>query len=378
MRRPAPRKGPMRWHVPPAILHDERETLEGTSILDEFRSPVGVYLWERWRDVTLWSAAARADRGGLFAEAAPGAEPAAPPDLPPAVSVTFGRLVREPTAVSADEVAGAAEKVAAWARQHRAPATALAFTQAAALATPEEPERALATGRLAAAAGQDARAEAWFRRALGLGRRAGDWATYAFAYIGLGALREQRGESGPAHAFYERAWRASHRHGSRKGRGAAAHGMMRAALREGRMDDAERLGGRALTYLGEHPGLRHDLAELAVLQGRGAEAVPVLQELLDSRSGLSQRVHTLCLLCRAAAQAGERDTLEIVWPAVEELVRAAGQGAGAGGALLDLARAVAATGAVHRAAFIVRAVQDTAVSQEDRDAAAALLRMLGS
>lgn len=360
-----------RWCIPTAITHDDREMLEGTAILDEFPTPLGVYLWHRARDVTLWASLPAGERVGTFTpQAADRAVllllDAAPEDLPASAVEGFDRILRQPGDVSGTDVAGFAESVATWAQRCGAPATALAYTQAAALAAPASPGRALATGQLAAAAGQGGRSETWFRRSVALARRAGAWSIYVRAYLELGALREEEGLVDAAQEMFIRALRGARRAGVREERGAAIHGLMRVALRRGRLEDAERLGRHARRFMDrDTPGLRHDLAELAVRRGEGAAEVPVLRELLGSRTQHAERVATLRLLCRAAAQAGDRATLEDVWPEVQELARAAQPGDDAGSVLLEVARAAASAGAVRRAEAIARAVAQSASTPEE-------------
>jgi hypothetical protein len=55
-----------RWCIPPAILREPDETLEGTGILEEMRGEAGLLLWHSLRDVTLWSEVAPEDRSALL------------------------------------------------------------------------------------------------------------------------------------------------------------------------------------------------------------------------------------------------------------------------------------------------------------------------
>ncbi|HET6765498.1 MAG TPA: hypothetical protein VFH27_17550, partial [Longimicrobiaceae bacterium] len=65
---PEPEPGPKRrWCIPPAILREPSETLEGAQVLDEVGGRLGVLLWQCLRDVTLWAATDPEDRDGLFA-----------------------------------------------------------------------------------------------------------------------------------------------------------------------------------------------------------------------------------------------------------------------------------------------------------------------
>jgi hypothetical protein len=55
-----------RWCIPPAILREPEETLEGSLILVEFEGDLGLLLWNSLRDVTLWAAVPPERREGLF------------------------------------------------------------------------------------------------------------------------------------------------------------------------------------------------------------------------------------------------------------------------------------------------------------------------
>ncbi|HEU0301754.1 MAG TPA: hypothetical protein VFR37_20035, partial [Longimicrobium sp.] len=57
------------WLVPPALAHGG-ESLEGAQVLDEVRDPLGLLLWETYRDVALWTSTPKKDRVRLFAAGA--------------------------------------------------------------------------------------------------------------------------------------------------------------------------------------------------------------------------------------------------------------------------------------------------------------------
>lgn len=382
---PATQKNSRRlWHVPPAIRRDETETLEGTHILEEVPNALGVYLWQRLHDLTLWSDAPPSTRGQLFTEEA-GAHALlalrAPEahDFPPDAAATLDQLLCHAKDVAPADVARAAETISEWAGARSARRTSLAYRQAAALATPADPDRALAMGRQAAAENQVRRAETWLWRTIGLARRARKRDPYAAAYVELGAMRERAGDMSGAQEMYLKASHAVARHSVHgPTRGAPELGMMRLALQRGDLDQAATHARRAKRWLGkEHPELLSLGAELAVYRGEGAALVPVFRELLTTAPEGSRRIHVLQLLCRAATQTGDRAVLEDVWPAAEELAR---EGKSAGtlgtGALLDLARTTASVGAVHRAEALVRVVIANSPSGDDRTNAEELLTQL--
>lgn len=107
--------------------------------------------------------------------------------------------------------------------------TALAFAQAGALASPDFAEAALHTGIAASAAGQDARAGTWLRRAVSLARREKDWTAYAAGSAELGTIYERRGDTKRAEKFYRVAYRVGGRFKAPTERMRAAHGLFRLA-----------------------------------------------------------------------------------------------------------------------------------------------------
>lgn len=194
------------------------EKLEGARVLDEAPGALGLLLWQLLRDATLWAATPSDARGLLFH---PGAIThlrmlLRAADPPPALSRALQRLVKLPegaAAISGDAVAGACTGVARWAEGTSRPAVALDFSQAAALARPEDASAALAVARLAARRGEHARAETWLRRAVTVGRRSADWASYAAALLELGRLYLERENQRAARRFFLRAMRAASRRG---------------------------------------------------------------------------------------------------------------------------------------------------------------------
>src|SRR3954447_16111145 len=60
------RNASRRWCVPPALLHEPEELLEGVGVLDELPTQVGLVLWQSLRDVTLWAQVEPEERADLF------------------------------------------------------------------------------------------------------------------------------------------------------------------------------------------------------------------------------------------------------------------------------------------------------------------------
>jgi tetratricopeptide (TPR) repeat protein len=340
-----------RWCVPPAVLRDPAETLEGAPILDEVGGPLGVLLWQCLRDVTLWAAAdSPEERRALFAPAAGARRQAmvraAPPE--PALEMaltTFWALASDPGEASGALLGTVCGHVWRWAWERGRGGTALAFAQAAALASPEDAQAALEVGRLALRMSRHARAESWLRRTVGLARRSGRWRAYAEAYVELGTVYGERGMPPVARRMLTKAIRAARRHGLGDVRGAALQALFRMAAAEGRPDEAERLARGALRAYGRGhprlPALLHDLASLWVEQERYTRALPVLQRLLSHREEPRDQLSTLALLARAAAGAGDRRAFEEAWSGAWGLLRRLDDASVPPGTMVELARGAA-------------------------------------
>jgi tetratricopeptide (TPR) repeat protein len=238
-------------------------------------------------------------------------------------------------------VSAACSAVSQWAAARSATGTAVAFAQAGALAVPNNAAAASAVGRLAARWGRLGRAETWLRRGIGLARRAGDWHTYAEAYVELGDLYRRRRRAEKSQRYFVLALRTCRRHPYTEARAAALHGLSRLYMDEGELGDAERHARMALrAYGSKHPRapkVMHDLAELLVARESYGRAIPILQRLY--RNVPACPAFTLALIAHAAAATGERRLYEEAWSKAWALLDELGGGERASRTLLELARA---------------------------------------
>jgi tetratricopeptide (TPR) repeat protein len=337
-----------RWCVPPAILRDTDETLEGVQILQEFPNEHGLLLWKAYRDVTIWAATEPGDRLELFVAGAAGRRLQQLGEVPMENRVELAltvlvAVVSTPESIRAEAVTLACQGVSVWARERGKLGTALLFAQAAALASPEQGRAGYDVGSLALLMDRPARAETWLRRTVGVARRGKDWESYALAYVDLGALYAKRGDAEAARRHYARAARTARRSGYPAVRSAALHGLFVLEMEQGRLDQAEVYARKALrAYGAEHPRrpeLLHDVARLWVARERPGRALSMLKKLLPGRGEGQDRAFTLALLARAAAESGDRGEYEEAWstawlavdydlsgthsPALLELARAA-------------------------------------------------------
>jgi tetratricopeptide (TPR) repeat protein len=340
-----------RWCIPPAILREPDETLEASQILEEFKFDLGLLLWNSLRDVTLWASVDPERREGLFTSEAAQKRLMLLQSLQldPALEVwltTLAALVGSPGTASGEIVSRVCLEVSHWALDRGSFGTALAYAQAAALASPEDAGPAQTVGSLALRWNRGARAETWLRRCIGLARRAKEWEPYAQAYVDLGNLYYRRDMPATARRFFIQAMRAARRHGMLGIRATALHGLFLLAMDGGELDDAERFAKGAMRAFGRGhvklPPLLHDIAYLWILRENYVRAIPTLQKLLVSRTDPAERALTQAILARAAAGNGDRRLYEEAWSGAWSLINRPGaRDEGHARTLLELARAAA-------------------------------------
>jgi tetratricopeptide (TPR) repeat protein len=332
------RRAPRPVRVPPPLTRGD-EKFEGSSVLTEFEGDFGILLWQSLRNVLLWSATDPARRKGLFSS---GAEErrrvkllsADMDDALRAPLAVLARLLADPAGADRRRVSSACLKIADWAEKKEALATALAFTQAAALSGSNDARISYAVGRIARQRAEYPRAETWFRRAILLGRQGGDWESYAMAFGGLGNLYMQRGSLPAAQKALLRSYRAAKRKGLRNVQGMALHDLFVIALKRLQFREAEELAGAALKAYGPGhprlPALGHDVTVFWINQGCYAPALTVLTALRPHLQGPVDQALVLAHMAEAAAGIGDRKTYEESWKASSELIAGAGSVRSAG------------------------------------------------
>lgn len=353
------------WCLPPAVTREPGETLEGVAVLDEFPAELSLLLWTALRDVSLWAATPEDRRTALFSPNAEARrrEYAAHTPLDPALDLALGTLA---TVVSHSAQASAAVvtlmclEVSRWAREKGGMGTAVAFAQAAALASPEEPAPALAVGQLALEWGRPARAETWLRRSIGLARRARDWESYGGACVALGEIYLRAERLPAAERYYLYAARVARRQQLRAVRAEAMHGLMRVRMAAG--DDlelAERFAALAQRAYGRNNPranqLLHDMTHLMIRRGEWERAVPLLRRQLSIFPDPGMRMVCQALLAHAGAALGDTRTYEMSWKEAWNLQERPGAAAHLPTALAHLGKAAALVHDWIRVQQIVRA-----------------------
>ncbi len=319
-RRPHPDR---RWRIPPVPAHASH-SFAGAVVLEELSGPSGFALWQAFRDVQLWSLAQPKERSQLFAPGAAAARAVKldDPELRAPLRVLLA-MVERPTTTSEEEVAAACAAISRWAEARGAIATALAFAEAAAGTSPDDAKLAFGAGRLARRRAEHARAETWFLRAAGLGRRSGEWETYAMAWVGMGRVQLQKGSLSRARRHFLRALRAARRHALREAEGQALHYLFVADGESGDLVGAEAWAKEAYRVYGpghaELPRIAHDLALIWSMQGFFIRAQAVFRALLPHFERPTDRLSVMSNIVRAAGAMGDRATFEQAWGAAWEL-----------------------------------------------------------
>src|SRR4051794_4554496 len=363
-----------RWHVPPALVHGD-ESLEGSELLEEFSGAAGLALWQSMRDATLWAGARESEeRAGLFR---PGAyeqrlrqiEAAGLDAALDAPLRTLAAVSRDPEAAREDDILTACRDIANWAEAQEKLGTAISMAQAGALAAPANAAAGFRVGQLARSKAEYARAESWFRRVIGLGRQAKDWASYSEAFLGLGNLYLRRGNVPAARRFFIRGLRAARRHGLRDIVARALHDLFVIAVDSAPPTEALEYARAAFKAYGSaHPKLPvlgHDLAYFWMQRGRFAQALSVFQGLMPHIVEPCERMQNLADIGRSAGGAGNRAVFDEAW---SELWSFAGDWytrPTASQALLDMARGAASLKDWSRAERAATTSRDVAQRREE-------------
>jgi tetratricopeptide (TPR) repeat protein len=356
-------------------------------LLDEVRSPSGVILWQFLRDAELWAATPDEARERLFA---PGVRRRRRTRINALSSSSdllvplerIGRALDGRGHDPAEQMAMACSAISRWADEHRLPKTALAYAQGAALATPHDAGAAYTVGLLARRNAQYRRAESWFRRALGLGRRGNDWRHYGLACLGLGNLYRQRGDYPNAKTWYVRALRVARRRGLWDVRPMAMHDLFCVAANGGHRKEAEAWAKRAfLAYGPRSPRLvvlAHDIARFWLMQGRFDEAYRVFHAAVPHIQRIPDRRLLMANMARAAAGLNDRLVFGALWGETWRLVDEYEDGEGVAEALAILAEGAAALGDPDRAQVAATQALKTAKLRKENEHRFAAERVLES
>lgn len=366
---------PRRWRTPPPLIRGSAEALEGMEILREVPGEAGVLLWQTYRNVMFWATAEAGDRGKLFSPNAgkKRLDDLLAADVPAEIVdslVAVGRMLGAPEGNS-ETVAEACRALAGWSDDHAYDATALSFTQAAALAAPRNASYALAVGRMARDRGELARAETWYRHTIMIARQIGDWESYGRAYLALGNMARERGNFPVSHRMHIKALRSGKRKGLSEIVALASHEMFVVSTETGRNEQAEHYARQAFRAYGpEHrllPALAHDIAYYWMNQGYFARALPVFEVLLPLFPGARDQLRVRAHIIRAAGGASDKDRLRKTWNEAIRLTREPDAIPVLADSLLEMARGATSVGVWDQAEQV--AERAVAVAMERNESA---------
>lgn len=302
---------------------------EGLRILREDGTPFGLLLFQCLRDAHLWTTTPPEYRGNLFAPSEAGGrlwnEEVEVPDVIARPLAVLVRLPSDSAAISPEQIRNACSEVSGWGLAKGFLAVESGFAVVAALAVPEDPIAAFAAGRAARRDTRFEQAEEWFRRSIGLARRADNDAAYASAYLGLGVLESARGNSEKARKRFVRAWRAARRAKLRKLAAAARHYMLPLAAEQHRFDEGIKHAIAAYKLYGadDHrlPALASDTGAFLLDNAMFATAIPLFRAALLHLVDSPDSVTVLCNLARALAAVGDAEGYGALWMEVNRVGR---------------------------------------------------------
>ena len=289
-------------------------------IFDEVPEALALVLWQGLRHLRAWHQAPASRRAELFhphprlsAESRLRDARAAAPELRTALNGLLS-ITRSPLAAADRDVAAACAEIARWAERQGHAQTAIVFAEAAAVLDGGDPALANHAGRLTRNAGEFARADLWFQRAIGLARGADASVEYTRAQLGYGRLWHTLGDVERARKHYNRGSVAAMRQGLEWLAAEAQHDIFALLIEFARYDEARLHAQRALRwYPKQHkrfPAFAADFAYLLVCTQHFSAAAPLLREAVRKIRTPNVRAVVAGLYRRALAGAGKTAHLE--------------------------------------------------------------------
>ncbi|HET7228840.1 MAG TPA: hypothetical protein VFJ16_02425 [Longimicrobium sp.] len=289
----------------------------GPNLLTGVAPDMAFAVWQVLRAVHLWTAQSERQREALFDPEYMEAWERAlltgtlEPDVRFPLAVIVGELASTP--VGEGRLSWACVCVSDWALGRGAVRAALAFAEAAALASPLQARYAWLAGRLLRTHGEGRSAERWLRRAYRVAVSQKDGETQARSLTALGNLLVQRGNFPAARGFHTRALRISRRWRLREQEGMALHDLFIMAMNDGQRSEADRFARAAVAayrYSPRLPRLVHDVAYYWIGQGNAARAIRVFEALRPHFRTPDLAVRLAGNMARAAGSVGDRELFE--------------------------------------------------------------------
>lgn len=339
-------------HVPPA----EALPFEGARVLEEIPGELGAFLFQRLRDVLLWSSLAGDERGraNLFRRRriqTPKVGDLVEDEPIESDLRVLNTVVVAAAEADADQLGKACARVSQWAVDRSLYQTAYWFAFAASSILPLDPLLCVAAGRIARKQAKYELAKQWFRRAVRLARTSRRWNVLATTLISWATLELQRGNLGLARKRLMRAWRTARRYDLRHLAARAQHDLLQVTIDTGEWDLAETHAAAALDLYGQRAknlvALAHDWAYLWLRRKHFSAALPVLEAVLPYITVPNERILALSSISRAAGALREAKRFEHAADSVLQLAGITSEGTPA--ALISVAEGAYAMGYVSRA-----------------------------
>lgn len=288
-------------------------------IFDEVPEALALVLWQGLRHVRAWYQAPASRPAELFhphprlaAESRLRDARAAAPELRAALDGLLA-ITRSPLTAADRDVAAARAEIARWAEQNGHAQTAILFAEAAAVLAGGDPAFANHAGRLTRNAGEFARADLWFQRAIGLARSADASVEYTRAQLGYGSLWHTLGDVERARKHDNRGSVAAMRQGLEWLAAEAQHDIFALLAEFHLFDQAEVHARRALTWYPKRherlPLLAADVAYVFICRGQFVPASALLKDVLRVVRIPSQRALIAASYVAAEAGCGRDRTL---------------------------------------------------------------------
>lgn len=313
-------------------------------MLQELPPRAALPLWYLYRDAVLWASVAREHRPCVFHPGGVEARQALILDSPldaaareAADRLAFWLLVR-PGSATPNDVSAHCVTLAERAASNGFGRSALLLAKASSAASPDDAAYALIVARVAERFGWRSHAHSWLRRTVAMGRRQGDWASYAEAFVSFGNIAFAEDRLEVAVRNFVRAARAARRRSVRVARAKALHGLFRVASAKGDDSQAADYGRVALrVYPRTHAGgtvLRQESAavtrmaavraaaekgDMALLADAWFSAVAAIEDLGETPEAAAY----LTRLVGAAGGALERRRAQETLRRAEEIARRA-------------------------------------------------------
>lgn len=302
------------------------------AVLEELRGAdaLAFVLWRAVTTTRLWASTSPERRAGLFSLKALDDDllarrieaRALAPELADAMDA-FDALTA-PDAKSRDvELVAACQAVMSWAERLGYSQVAMQFAEAGASMDSVSPALANLAGRVCRRAGERARAELWYTRAIGLARATQNAREYVSGYLGAAAVLRDGGAHARALRLIRRAGATARRTGMRGKAAEAFHDALGVAVLEGDLGRAIRYAKRALAVYPVHhrrfPAFAYDVSYLLVNRGSYATALGLLGAALPKIGKPGEQLVVMGTLARAAGGAGQRARFLEVAQSVESL-----------------------------------------------------------